>query len=61
MVFLLQNRRRVEQVLVVVGGGWGWGRFATVGGEKVVGKRGKRINRLQIMHTHVGKCKNDTC
>jgi hypothetical protein len=35
-------------------GGWHWGR------EEVTGK-GRRMNIVQIMYTHVCKCKNDTC
>jgi hypothetical protein len=28
---------------------------------EVVGKRGRRVNKVQIMYTHICKCKNDTC
>jgi hypothetical protein len=34
------------------------GRAGTSGRE---GKGGRRMNMLQIMYTHVCKCKNDTC
>jgi hypothetical protein len=32
-----------------------------VGGGEVVGKGDRRMNMVKIMHTHVCKCKNDTC
>jgi hypothetical protein len=33
----------------------------TSGKGKMAGKGGRRMNTVQIMCTHVCKCKNDTC
>jgi hypothetical protein len=42
-------------------GPMGKGRVDTSGREKMAGKGGRRVNMMQKMCTHVGKCKNDTC
>jgi hypothetical protein len=43
------------------GGGLGDGTVGTSGREEVVGKQGRRVNRVQILCTHVCKLKNATC
>jgi hypothetical protein len=53
MFFLLQNWKQV-----LPGDGKG-GLALVVGGSG--GERGRRMNIVQIMYTHVCKCKNDTC
>jgi hypothetical protein len=50
------ENRSAEHVLLGVGGVFGTG-----GRGEVVGKGGRRMNTVQIMCTHVYKCKNDTC
>jgi hypothetical protein len=50
------ENRRAEQILPRRRCGvWHWweGRHG--------GERGRRMNMVQIMYTHVCKCKNDTC
>jgi hypothetical protein len=51
----LENKR-VEQALPKYGKG-----DDTSWRGKVVGKKGKRMNTVQIIYTHVCKCKVDTC
>jgi hypothetical protein len=51
----LENRK-VKQVLPWQGIGWV---LALVG--EGGGKKGRRINTVQIMYVHVCKCKDDTC
>jgi hypothetical protein len=51
--YKLENRR-VEQALPT------WGRLVPVGGGGGR-ERGRRMNIVQIMCTHVCKCENDTC
>jgi hypothetical protein len=38
----------------------GWGELVPVRGE-LEGKRVERVNMVQIVCTHICKCKNDTC
>jgi hypothetical protein len=49
------KNRRVEQVLHA------WGDVGIHGRGEVAGKRGRRMNMVQIMCTHECKYKNDTC
>jgi hypothetical protein len=35
--------------------------IGTGGSGEVAGRGGRRMNTVQIMYTHVCKCKNDTC
>jgi hypothetical protein len=53
MLFLLQNQRTGEQKRFYEEGGAG-----TIGREEVAGKG---MNTMQIICTHVCKCKNNTC
>jgi hypothetical protein len=48
------EEQRVEWVLPR---GWGWHQWEGGG----VRQGGKKVNMVQIMYTHVCKCKNDTC
>jgi hypothetical protein len=40
---------------------WGWGGWLALLGWGGGGEMGRRMNIVQIMCTHVFKCKNDTC
>jgi hypothetical protein len=40
---------------------WEGGGVGTCGRGEVVEKGGRRMNMMEIMCTHVYKCKNDTC
>jgi hypothetical protein len=53
--FPLQNWEQEDRI----GPGWGWGKCWYQW--EVTGKECKRVNMLQILYTHVSKCKNDTC
>jgi hypothetical protein len=44
--------KRIEQILTS-GGFWHWW--------EVVGEESRRVNEVQIMCTHISKCKNETC
>jgi hypothetical protein len=48
-IFLLQNERKEGGISSA---------WRQRGGGR---ERGRRINAVQIMYTHVSKCKNDTC
>jgi hypothetical protein len=50
MFFLLQNQRTGGQTRLRV----------DMGGRGKLAGKGSRMNAVKIMHTHVGKCKNDT-
>jgi hypothetical protein len=50
------ENRMVEQVLL---GRREW--YGTIGWGEVQEKGGKRVNTVQKIYKHVGKCKNDTC
>jgi hypothetical protein len=39
----------------------GGGGLPPLGGGEVVEKRGRRVSIVQILCTHVSKCKSDTC
>jgi hypothetical protein len=53
--FLLQKseNRRMEQIIPR----GGWHQWRQGGG----GEKGRKMNMVQIMYTHVCKCKIDTC
>jgi hypothetical protein len=56
MFFLLQNQRTGRWNMFYPGAG----DLALVGGVGS-GEKYRRVNIMQIMYTHVCKCKNDTC
>jgi hypothetical protein len=54
IIFYVFSSTKLENRFCL-GGGWHWWE------QRDGGERGRRMNMVQIMYTHVCKCKNDTC